>query len=128
MKYRFKYEYTNGHGYPKHIWTCIGRHGAMHFHVTDFGEKGPDGQRRHERYSGGLETHYRAPPDYMAEQVPSQDKCWLLGGPCWHDGTSLYASENLIPFWLFDPHDHDRVFQRLAREYENRFEPKDEAA
>jgi hypothetical protein len=128
MKFRYKYEYTNDFGYPKHVWTCIGRRGAMHFHVTDMGEKGPDGERRSDRYSGGLEVHYREPPDYMGEQVPSTDKCWLIGCPCWHDGTSLYAQEFLIPFWLANPTDHDRMFKCLAHEYEQRFEPKAEAA
>jgi hypothetical protein len=64
----------------------------------------------------------------MAEQAPSQDKCWLLHCPCWHDGTSLYASETVIPFWLVAPHDHERMFQFLIREYEDRFIPKAEAA
>lgn len=124
MKYRFKYEFTNPHGHPHHVWTCIGRHGAMHFHVTDMGENFKHG----DRYSGGLEVHYRTPPDYMSENAPSQDKCWLLGCPCWHDGTSLYASEFLIPFWRAAPDDHDRMFKCLAHEYEQRFEPKAEAA
>lgn len=126
MKYRCKYEYTKEHLARRHVWTCIGRHGAMHFHVSDMGE---EFEKNHgQRYSGGLETHYREPPDYMADHCPSQDKCWLLNQPCWHDGTSLYASETLIPRWLIAPNDHDAVFRMLQMEYDNRFEPKADAA
>lgn len=123
-KFRNKYELHDHYGSWNHTWTVIGRHGAMHFHVLDLGER-KDGL---DRYSGGLETHYRTPPEYMADRVPSQDKCWLLGCPCWHDGTLLYAMENLLPFWLADPHNHTRIFRRLESEYERTFEPKCEAA
>lgn len=120
MKYRCKYTYEKPFGDPKHVWTVIGRHGAIHFHVSDMGE---DRSRQYgtDRYSGGLECHYRMPPDYMGNQAPSQDTCWLLGQPCWHDGTSLYASERVIPFWICAPHDHERMFQFLIGEYEGRF-------
>lgn len=128
MKYRCKYEYRNEFGNPKHVWTCIGRYGAMHFHVTDMGEKWAQEHGRDERFSGGLEIHYRTPPDYMAEQAPSQDKCWLIGCPCWHDGTSLYAHETLIPMWRAAPDDHERMFRILIHEYEVRFTPTAEAA
>lgn len=118
MKFRCKYEYHKPFGHPTHVWTCIGRHGAVHFHVTDMGEDFKYG----DRYSGGLEVHYRQPPEHMRDQAPSHDKCWLIGCPCWHDGTSLYASETLIPFWLAAPHDHERMFRLLEREYSDRFE------
>lgn len=119
MKYRLKYEYSRLWGRPHHVWTCIGRHGAMHFHVTDHGE---DREREYgQRYSGGLETHYRSPPDYMEDHAPSQDKCWLLKCPCWHDGTSLYATEHLIPLWLANQNDPEYVFRILVEEYEKTF-------
>jgi hypothetical protein len=127
-KFRAKYEYRPNHGHPEHVWTVIGRLGAMHFHVTDMGEQWIIEHPSYERYSGGLEIHYRSPPDYMRDDAPSQDKCWLIGCPCWHDGTSLYASETLIPYWLVEPHDHQRMFHRLEMEYADRFKPEDEAA
>lgn len=125
MKYRCKYEYSKPWGSPHHVYTVIGALGAMHFHVNDMGAEKEDPWMR---YGGGLECHYRSAPDYMAEQAPSQDKCWLLCCPCWHDGTSLYASETVIPFWLAAPNDHERMFQFLIREYEDRFLPKADAA
>lgn len=123
MKFRCKYEYSNQFESPNHVWTCIGALGAIHFHVTDMGEK--HGEQYGNRYSGGLETHYRSPPDYMKDHAPSHDKCWLLQCPCWHDGTSLYASETLIPMWLAAPNDHERMFRMLEREYVDRFEKRD---
>ncbi len=117
-KYRNKYEFTVRGEYKNHVYTCIGARGAIHFHVTDYGELFQFGPR----YSGGLEVHYRQPPDYMRDDAPSQDKCWLIGCPCWHDGTSLYASEFLIPYWQANPQDHDRMFCCLEKEYRDRFE------
>jgi hypothetical protein len=70
---------------------------------------------------GGLETHYRSPPDYMGNSAPSHDHCHILKSPCWHDGTSLYASERLIPEWLADRHNHDAIFEMLKREYREKF-------
>ncbi|KKM93449.1 hypothetical protein LCGC14_1208210, partial [marine sediment metagenome] len=45
--------------------------------------------------------------------------------PCWHDGTSLYASEVFVPLWKANPHDHKGMFQRLEREYALRFVKED---
>jgi hypothetical protein len=115
MKYRNEYRYSPRFGHPEHIWTCTGAKGAMHFHVTDLGEFYKHG----ERYTGGLEQHSRQP--FGPDEAPGQEKCWLLGGPCWHDGSSTYAHERLIPFWLSDPHDHERMFRLLEQEYERRF-------
>lgn len=125
-QFRSKYTYEPAFGHPRHVWTVIGRHGAIHFHVTDMGEEYR--QKYGERYSGGLEVHYRSPPEHMEHDAPSQDKCWLIGCPCWHDGTNLYATERVIPFWLAAPHDHERMFQFLIRDYEIRFTPRAEAA
>lgn len=127
-KYRCEYKYSKPYGSPEHTWTVVARHGAMHFHASDCGEEHAKKFGRDNRFSGGLEIHYRTPPDYMANDAPSQDKCWLIGCPCWHDGTSLYASETIIPFWLVAPNDHERMFTFLIREYEERFNAKDEAA
>ncbi len=115
-KYRHEYRYAPRFGNPEHIWTVIGAKGAMHFHVTDLSE---DYERANGvRWSAGLETHSRMP---LGDDAPSHEKCWLLGGPCWHDGTSLYAQEQIVPFWREEPDNHERMFQFLEREYYNRF-------
>lgn len=113
--YRCEYTYSRSFSQPQHIWQCVGAKGAIHLHITDYGEK------YGERYSGGIEIHYRTPPDYMASDAPSHDECRILKCPCWHDGSSLQASEIWIPFWLENMHDHEGMFRMLEREMKQRF-------
>lgn len=115
-KYRCTYEYTVRHGWPFHVWTLVGARGGIHLHISDRGEKDEYG-----RYSGGIEIHHRSPPEYMQDQPPSHDECHVLKAPCWHDGSSLQASERWIPAWLADPHDHDRMFRLLAVDADHHF-------
>jgi len=115
-EFRCEYTYSKPHNHERHCWVCIGRHGAMQFHVA-----GPYTYEGANEWGGGLETHYRSPPDYMANNAPSHDQCHILKSPCWHDGTSLYARERLIPEWLADRHNHDAIFEMLKREYRKTF-------
>lgn len=124
-KYRCRYVYSARFGSPRHSYELIGAVGGIHFHVTDYGDE--HAAKFGERYSGGLEIHLRQPAEYQRHDPPSQDECWLLKCPCWHDGSSLYASETIIPFWLCDPGDHERMFGWLRREAERRFRGEDEA-
>lgn len=119
MKFSSKFIYERLYGQPHWTWLVVGRKGAVHFHVSDCGKE--NGEKYGQRYSGGLEIHYREPPSYMADHAPSQNRCWVLKCPCWHDGTSLYASERVIPFWLSAPDDHERIFRFLEHEYMERF-------
>lgn len=121
MRLQNKYTYGLRYGQPEHTWTCIGRRGAVHFHVLDMGERY---EKEHGvRYSAGLEIYYRDPP-HDTEDAPSHEKCWLIGAPCWHDGTNLYAHERIVPFWLADPNNHERMFRFLENEYAERLLPK----
>ncbi len=95
--YRVRYTWCYNYGHPRHSYEVIGRHGAVHLHITDMDEYALESNT--ERYSAGLETHWRQPPDHMCEKPPSQDECWLLKQPCWHDGTSLYANEKFVPLF-----------------------------
>ena len=115
-KYRYKYTLTEQFGHWRHSYELVGRWGGLHFHVTDMGANNP---HVYERYSAGLECHWREPPSYMADAPPSHDDCWLLKQPCWHDGTSLYARETILP--LFDGQSHERMFLFLAGEADERF-------
>lgn len=99
-------------------YEVIGAKGGMHLHITDFGDDNPYVS---ERYSGGLEVHYRSPPDYMTDRPPSHDVCWLLKCPCWHDGTSLYVSEVLIPKWVGKAFDMDYMSSLMFVEADDRF-------
>ena len=109
--FKNEYRFSIEHGAERHVWTCIGRHGALHLHIS-----GPFDAD----WSGGLEVHYRVPPGYMDDCAPSSERCWLIGGPCWHDGTSLYVRETLVPLWLADRHNHALMFSILEKEYRSR--------
>lgn len=113
-----KYEYSRPFESERHQWSLIGPAGGIHFHASVSEKYGP---------SCGLEFHHvRGHPDYVG-QAPSQSPCWLLGEPCWHDGTSLYANELWpnIEYYLRDGR-HGEVFRLLEREYEKRFEREGE--
>lgn len=125
MKYRKEYKMTFLYGnQPNHLWSVVGRHGAKHLSIHAY-----ETMNNGIEFSGGLETHWRVPPEYMADQAPSQDKCWLLNQPCWHDGTSLYVSENIIPMIegsLRSPKgltadDHLMIFRLLENQMEETF-------
>lgn len=116
VKFRGKYEYENVFGHARHTWSVVLAAGAMHLHVVDGGERAGE-----HRYSGGIEVHYRQPPRYMRDEPPSHDHCWLLQSPCWHDGSSLQASERWIPLWLAMPHEHDTILRMLAEHAEMTF-------
>ncbi len=116
--YRGEYVYHNPWGNPKHMWKVVLAGGGIHLYVADMGENyNPE---YGERYSGGIEIHYRHPPSYMDHEPPSHDECFLLKAPCWHDGSSLQASEYWIPLWLTDPHNHERMFHLLAQYFNKR--------
>lgn len=114
MKYRCKYEYTNEFS-RRHVWTVIGRHLAVHLHISECEIPGKETIN-----SAGIEYHFREPPEHMKDEAPSQDRCWLLGAPCWHDGSSLQASEFWVPIWESAPHNHEHMFALLQGELENR--------
>lgn len=103
-----------------HGWTCIGKDGALHLHIFRSEMEGWSG------WQGGLEVHRRAPPSYRdADGKPDHADCWLLKGPCWHDGTSLYVSEVVIPYWQVDPDNEARMHNFMRREYAKLFEVSD---
>lgn len=111
--YRYQYRLSLRYGSWAHSYELVGRHGALHLHINDMGEKHAD------RYSAGLEIHYRSPPEYMDDKPPTHDECWLMKCPCWHDGTTLYAETHFLP--MFDGVNHERLFLALATEADERF-------
>lgn len=106
----------NPWGSASHRWELRGPDGGIHFHVTI------QKDAKYPPYSG-LEIHRCAPAEYQKGDAPHHLDCPVTGGRCWHDGTSLYATETLWPMfsvWLADG-DHDSIFRRLEREYDERF-------
>lgn len=114
-----KYTWSKPFTSVRHNWEIIGPGVGVNFHVSvsetpDY----PDG--------AGLELHSGKP---TGDCAPSQTDCWLLKTPCWHDGTSLYASEHLWPRIrdYLSVGDHETIFRILEREGNDRFfSPKDE--
>jgi hypothetical protein len=119
--YRCKYEYEYRFGHPQHTWSVVGACGGLHLHIMDYGADAKYG----EQFQGGIEIHYRQPPDYMCDQAPSHDECWLLKQPCWHDGSSLQVSEYWIPLWRVDPTNHVRMFEMLCGRADESFVGKE---
>jgi hypothetical protein len=107
-------------------WILVGPLGAIDFHCstlawTEEMRATVPGMWR----SGGVEYHYRAAPYYMRTEGPSHERCWILGGPCWHDGTSLWASEHWIP--LLERSGEDAIWQELQKTYVDHDWPNPEA-
>lgn len=89
-------------------YCVIGPRMAVDFHVSDL-----DGHYE----IADVECHYRQCPTYLEGREPFSEACWLTGVRCWGDGTSLYATEYLLPlfkegtleeFWPVLEREHDR--------------------
>ena len=118
MKYaHHKYTFDPAFGSDRHNWQLVGEKGGLNFHVSILENKqyGP---------SAGLEFH-----SFAGKGSPSHTPCWLLGGPCWHDGTSSYAMDTLWP--VIEPMlaagEHRTIFRVLESEADRYFERTDES-
>lgn len=100
-------------------WMLVGPRGAVDFHCSHASDRYTFGR------IGGIEEHHRTPPSYMREEQPSHEHCWILGGKCWHDGSSLYASEVLIP--LLERDGEAAIWKQLDCEYRKRFGETEQA-
>lgn len=98
----------------RHHWELVGPKGAMHFHVsiTDDGEYDP---------ACGLEFHHLS-----GEGAPDHVNCPLTGGQCWHDGTSLYASDTVWPMVepILRTGNHDEIFRLLEGLADDHFDDR----
>ena len=112
-----KYTWSDRFGSIRHNWDLVGSKGALNFHISIMDN---------DRYppTAGLEIHYCNPPEYMKNNPPSFTNCELTGGRCWHDGTSLYATEHLWPMIkaFLKSGDHRLIFTTLDTEYKSRFQ------
>lgn len=86
-------------GYVYLSWIVRSPQGATHFHFDALAQPSEYRIAYGEDCWGyaGVETHWASPPDYMKDDKPSHEHCDILGAPCWHDGTSLWASEHWMP-------------------------------
>lgn len=112
----WQYRVTMRGGRLTHEWSLVNEHGGIHVHaaLSEF--------RGEHSWIGGIECHWASAPDFMNPEKPSHEHCWLLGKPCWHDGSSLYFSEYIadcLPSpWAQNPHEmsarhHEYVMQEL---------------
>ena len=117
-----KYTFTRPFTHVRHDWSLTCAEGGVNLHVTYDPEKnGRFGELDGEYpVSAGIEFHYASPQGGMA---PDHLDCPVTGGRCWHDGSSLYAIEDLWPLaqmWL-QQGDHASVFRMLEGVAEERF-------
>ena len=116
MKLLTKYVYSKPFGMVTHSYYAIGGAGGV---VLWFRNHGKIDEQQH--WGAGLEVHSRSPWPHSPHDGPLHLHCEVTGGACWHDGTSLYPTESLLPIFLADPTDHDRMMRRAEMEYVSRF-------
>lgn len=115
MKYRHhKYTWEKSLGVARHAWSLVGPLGGVHFTFYD----------HKDTPSAGLEFHHSPVCDYRRNEAPDHVNCWLIGGPCRHDGSSLYARETLLPMILpmIRNGDHGTIFRFLEGEADQHFQ------
>lgn len=99
-----------------HIWLLKGPRGGIHVHAFWATLPGWPSE-----WSGGIEAHSPIPdPEYP--QPASQEHCWVIGTPCWHDGSSLEFSEQIAPYLPYeggsmDEGHHITVLQVMLSRY-----------
>ena len=105
-----KYTWINAFGSVRHLWEFVGPDGAVSFSAS----VSPKWET-----SCGLEFHQLG-----GAGAPNHINCPLTGGWCWHDGTSLYATESVWPqIRLYvESNNHEAVFKILEHEYVRHFE------
>lgn len=95
--YRYNYQQCIRLDVVEHMFELIGAKGGCHLHLTDYGKAGERSEFHQERYSGGIEMHYRSARNSgRPDTPPDHDYCPLIKCPCWHDGSSLWVSENIL--------------------------------
>ena len=116
MKFRHhKYTWTKPFGSVQHHWELLGPNGGIHFHFTETESDSP---------RAGLEFHHTRSANMKNDVAPDHINCFLTGEPCWHDGTSLYATEDLLPQIrpMLRGGNHKDIFTLLEWEYNSHFD------
>ena len=107
-------------------YVCEGALGAVEFWVRESGIRLREALPDTDLYSAGFELH-RATPE-AGDGAPDHGRCSALSDrACWHDGSSTYGTDYWLPVWRSAPEDHQAIFRRLAGEYADRFENKEQA-
>jgi hypothetical protein len=90
--------HTPGTDREQFVWAVVGPLGGVHVWAQRLSSTALEVAPRLWDYPfyGGIEVHRRTRGEYDGP-TPTQAECWLLGGPCWHDGSSLYFSDHMSP-------------------------------
>jgi hypothetical protein len=92
--------------------------GAIQFHFMSIDSRDPGIARlvsdNGQFMSLGVEMHKKT-----AKGEGNHEHCWLLNAPCYHDGTSLWASETVMPAFISGG--CDAVYPLLESCYRDRF-------
>lgn len=91
MRWSYRVHCTGGSTRPEHIWTLANERGGIHVAAWQTDGRGID------RWIGGIEVHSPVKMYEGGKDAPDHEHCWLLGKPCWHDGSSLQFSEEIAP-------------------------------
>lgn len=100
-------------------FAVTGEMGGIHFHVRT-PQNAEDDTYSHG--DCGIEIHSRS--RLYSHQGDADDaRCWLLGSPCWHDGSTLIAREHYLPLYKVSNTfgDFESLFRALELEYDRRF-------
>lgn len=118
LKARFRYHYSCSFrsGYSlTHSYVVEGSKGAMELRIMQFGNSDCA------EFSAGLEMHSATP--MYGDNPPDHGQCQAVSmRPCWHDGTSSYAMDKLLPMWKASNANLVDTFQMVVTEYEKRFD------
>ena len=94
-------------GRPNHEWAIRTELGGIHVNAFISRCKGyPD------EWLGGIECH--TPP---GDRKPDHEHCWLLNGPCCHDGSSLQFSEQIAPWLPYPGSENPHAMEATHHEY-----------
>jgi hypothetical protein len=104
-------------------FAVVGSLGAMHFWVDT---PRNDLDDRCQESDCGIEIHSRKPL-YGRQNAADNDRCWIVGGPCWHDGSTLVAREFWVPLFRTcnSSGNFDALFMCLESDYRDRLSDKE---
>ena len=104
-------------GLPRYTWAAVGPAGAVHIWAQMNSDD--DAARWGDRYIGGVECHWPA-----TIETAHHPECWLLKGPCCHDGTSLYFSESIGPMLSPENIESEIITQYIQSELHDWYQSK----
>ncbi|MFE8106938.1 hypothetical protein [Sphingomonas melonis] len=114
----FAYKVFTRGSRQEHQWSLVGERGGIH---VDAWLCSGAADYRDDRWIGGIEGHSPTPRDYDSAK-PSHEHCWLIQGPCWHDGSSLQFSEQIAPYLpmtgeVMTDREHEDVLRTMRSRY-----------